>query len=71
MRSDRFALGKIQKSQRSSQHSEARSEYGLEDVDDFERMSQIKAEENNDFEEGGGGGGVGAANNIINTAEDE
>ena len=39
----------LNKSYQSSTHSEARSEYGLEDVDDFERMSHIKAEEN-DFD---------------------
>ena len=39
----------MQKSHNSSIHSEARSEYGLEDVDDFERMSHLRAEEN-DFD---------------------
>ena len=35
------------KSHHSSIHSEARSEYGMEDVDDFERMSHMnKGEEN-------------------------
>ena len=39
----------LNKSHQSSIHSEARSEYGLEDVDDFERMSHLKAEEH-DFD---------------------
>ena len=38
-------------------YSEARSEYGLEDVDDIERLSQLRPDENDLDGAGSGDGG--------------